>query len=504
MNRSVSPEGRRGGTLALLSRGRPKGLSLPGLRGAGRAARPYRDEECFGTEGQRLRRLQPCDASAKYPQRSPCSSSRFGTENSVAIGAGAMMSMGGRISATIRLALSPVICLATACTLPEVHVGEASNGTPGFVESAETAGEDAGDSSARLRHTDASLGGAGRESGPSSRFGDAAVSKDSLPAEANTSSAPSVDAGVAPTSEMSAMVVKPLDGGTGASSTSDSSASDAATQPEQQAGSPAEENMDSGNDPPMSSESADGAPRPALTHGPVELTGSTLGVGTASVEQLRKPLNVTASESLDYMLEDAYAVRETPTSGVFLVVLFASNPSHALACFIRGQLELRSAGGEPLTEEPLVTYVAGSAGKSQSVLATSCLAPGERGYFHAQAVEPRGSEVSLFMEAEEVSLTMTSRSEGYARPPFALVASGYTIIGQALSLVFRNVGAEPVPLDTSSGVRYMLLDDGGLPLFVDRFAQPGYVSVAPDEVLTLMQAVRYTGTATRLSVMFEY
>jgi len=240
-------------------------------------------------------------------------------------------------------------------------------------------------------------------------------------------------------------------------------------------------------------------------YGWVKFERTPFGEGRTPNAQLRRQIKVTMVGDTT-MLGKGYVMRSSATTSYVDVALAISNSDPELRCFVKAEaVTWKTASGEviELGDESQSTYLSGSVGDSDSSPTTTCLGPGEKGYFLEIQSTPPGMK-SLFDSLAEVELTLAVSASRFERPKYRVLPISWQGTTDELAVTFENMGMASAPIELAQG-QFILTDGDGLPLtwgFLD--IQTGLTQLGFGQTLLLKSDVYYDGKASNMLVSFGY
>lgn len=241
-----------------------------------------------------------------------------------------------------------------------------------------------------------------------------------------------------------------------------------------------------------------------LNYGWVNFENAPFGQGKTPNAQLRRPLEVTILGE-ETMVGKGYVMRSSLTTAYADVAITITNSSPETRCFIKAQDVIwRTADGDEIPgDSHAMTYLSGSVANANGTPTTTCLAPGERGYFlEVQAAEK--GQPSLFDVLAEVELTLSSSTSRFERPQYRVLPIKWSGSASSLSVTFENMGLMPAPVDLGEG-QFIMTDADGLPLtwgFLD--VDRRVTMLPPGSEVVLKSDVYYDGKVSNMLVSFGY
>lgn len=236
----------------------------------------------------------------------------------------------------------------------------------------------------------------------------------------------------------------------------------------------------------------------------VKFENAPFGQGKTPNAQLRKPLKVTILGD-ETMVGKGYVMRSSLTTQYVDVALAISNSNAEMRCFIKAQdVVWKTADGAEIPGEGhAMTYLSGSVGDSSGTPTTTCLGPGEKGYFlEIQAAEK--GQPSLFDTLAEVELTLTSSTSRFERPQYRVLPTKWSGSASSLSVTYKNMGIMAAPVDLGEG-QFIMTDADGLPLTWGFLDVDRRVTILPAGGDVVLKAdVYYDGKVSNMLVSFGY
>jgi hypothetical protein len=229
------------------------------------------------------------------------------------------------------------------------------------------------------------------------------------------------------------------------------------------------------------------------------------GEGKTPNSELRRQLKVTIIGDDTTMTGRGYVMRSSLGASYVDVALAITNSNADLLCFIKAESVVwKTADGKVIAGDGhALTYLSGSVGDSDGSPTTTCLGPGEKGYFlEIQSAEP-GMD-SLFDTLAEVELMLSSSESSFERPEYRVLPLRWKGSTNELEVTFKNLGTASAPIELAQG-EYILTDADGLPLtwgFLD--VDTGLELLGPGELLVLKSDIYYDGKASNMLVSFGY
>jgi hypothetical protein len=240
-------------------------------------------------------------------------------------------------------------------------------------------------------------------------------------------------------------------------------------------------------------------------YGWVKFVRTPLGYGKTSNAQLRRKLKVTL---LGELAVDAtgYVMRSSLATSYVDVVLAISNTGAELRCFVEAEtVTWKTATGEVVSgDEQQMTYLSGSvADADHHSPTTTCLGPGETGYFLETGSAPPGAK-PLFDSLNEVELTLAASASRFVRPKYRVLPISWQGTTDELAVTFENMGTAPAPIELAQG-QFVLTDGDGLPLAWGLLEiRTGLTMLGTGQTLLLKADVPYDGKASNMLVTFGY
>jgi hypothetical protein len=240
-------------------------------------------------------------------------------------------------------------------------------------------------------------------------------------------------------------------------------------------------------------------------YGWVKFERTPFGEGRTPNTQLRRQIKVTMVGDTT-MLGKGYVMRSSATTSYVDVALAISNSNPELRCFVKAEsVTWKTASGDviELGDESQSTYLSGSVGDSSDSPTTTCLGPGEKGYFLEIQSTPPGMK-SLFDSLAEVELTLAVSASSFVRPKYRVLPISWQGTTDELAVTFENMGMASAPIELAQG-QFILTDGDGLPLtwgFLD--IETALTQLGFGQRLVLKSDVYYDGKASNMLVSFGY
>jgi hypothetical protein len=247
-------------------------------------------------------------------------------------------------------------------------------------------------------------------------------------------------------------------------------------------------------------------PSPEENYGWVKFEHTPFGEGKTPNTQLRHSLKVTIVGDESTMTGKGYVMRSSPTTSYVDVAIAITNRNPELRCFVRSESVVwKNADGSEIAGDghETMTYLSGSVGDSNDSPTTTCLGPGEKGYFlEIQSTQP-GME-SLFDSLAEVELMLSSSTSSFERPKYRVLPTRWQGSKNQLEVTFKNMGLASAPIERAQG-EFILTDADGLPLTWGFLGvETGLTLLAAGSSLVLKSDVYFDGKASNMLVSFGY
>jgi hypothetical protein len=239
-------------------------------------------------------------------------------------------------------------------------------------------------------------------------------------------------------------------------------------------------------------------------YGWVKFEHTPFGEGRTPNSELRRQIKLTMLGETT-MTGNAYVMRQSLVTPYVDVAFVISNSNPDLRCFVKAESVLwKTADGTVIPgDEHQMTYISGSVGNSNDSPTTTCLGPGEKGYFLEIQATQDGMD-SLFETLAEIELTISYSSSSFERPGYRVLPTTWQGSKDKLTVTFKNMGVQPAPIELRQG-EFILTDGEGLPLtwgFLD--VETGLIALGSGEKLVMTSDIYYDGKASNMLVSFGY
>jgi hypothetical protein len=248
----------------------------------------------------------------------------------------------------------------------------------------------------------------------------------------------------------------------------------------------------------------DDAADDGLNYGWVKLENAPFGLGKTPNSMLRRPLLVTLKGD-EAMVGKGYVMRSSLHTAFVDVAIAITNSDAVMRCFIKAQdVVWRTEDGEVIPGEAHeITYLSGSVADAGGTPTTTCLGPGEKGYFLERQPTQQGMD-SIFDTLAEVELTLSTSESKFERPQYRVLPIKWSGSASQLTVTFENMGIAAAPVDLGEA-QFIMTDADGLPLTWGFLDVDRRVTILPaSSQIQLKSPVFFDGKVSNMLVSFAY
>jgi hypothetical protein len=241
-----------------------------------------------------------------------------------------------------------------------------------------------------------------------------------------------------------------------------------------------------------------------VNYGWVKFENAPFGQGKTPNAMLRRPLTVTLNGD-EAMVGKGYVMRSSLKTAFVDVAIAITNSDAVMRCFIKAEdVVWKTESGKVIPgDSHEITYLSGSVADSEGTPTTTCLGPGEKGYFLESQATQQGMD-SIFETLAEVELTLSSSESEFDRPQYRVLPIKWSGSASQLTVTFENMGLQSAPVDLGEA-QFIMTDADGLPLTWGFLDLDRRVTILPaSSQIQLKSAVYFDGKVSNMLVSFGY
>ncbi len=249
----------------------------------------------------------------------------------------------------------------------------------------------------------------------------------------------------------------------------------------------------------------------SLSNNSAALDGVSFGLGTTSVDDLRKSIRIDLLQPEPRLtMGSAYAMRDTTDETYIEIGFVVTNVGPTSLCFAMLEgFRLKDAMGADLIEPPMYPpFVQGSVAMLDSSLWTdTCLQPGETGWVLDIEGSPGGLALYAPLAAIEFQYDIPDFLNDLPGP--RVVPDGYTVSDDGFETVcFTNVGQGQAAMTAQTFSKFVALDDTGAPLewefLTDHIRPVGLLQPGDSGSASTQFPSFYEGNAHRMRAFIDF